>query len=373
MRLSSTRSLSSRFRFSLCAGILTLVSGCAGGTLKSVSGDSRLPKELPKEMIEKFEVKEVSSMSPSSDPATAPSARPLSNSTAPGDAGSGVGVLKTNRPAVYPRKPKTSGSKERKPLVTAAVAAFAYPSKRPVADPMWLGEQHVFSITYFGMAAGELTLDVLPYKELNSRKAYHVRGTAVSSKVFSLFYRLNDTVETFMDYDGLFSHRFHLLLDESKQTRDSLELNDSEKGETYYWNRWNHVERGLTETQEFKPMTPFSQDSLSALMYLRFVPLPDGAVINIPVMSEGRGWEAVVTVLRREVIQTPLGSVRTVVVKPETKYQGVLKKSGDSFLWLTDDDRRFIVRLEAKVKIGTVVATLKEVKKGTPPDATHSP
>ncbi len=359
--------MSSRFRVSFCASILPLVCGCASGGLKPLGGDARLPKELPKEMVERFEVKEVRSMGPSSSSATVPSARPLSNSSALGDAGLGFGVLKPKHPLNRARKPFVPVP------IASSVAASTYPSKKPFADPMWLGEQHVFSITYFGMAAGELTLDVLPYKMLNSRKAYHIRATAVSSTVFSLFYRLNDTVETFMDYEGLFSHRFHLVLDETKQTRDSLELNDSERGETYYWNRWNHVERGLTESKEFKPMTPFSQDSLSALMYLRLVPLPDGAVITFPVMSEGRGWEAVVTVLRREVIQTPFGRVRTVVVKPETKYQGVLKKSGDSFLWLTDDDRRFIVRLEAKVKIGTVVATLKEVKKGTPPDATVSP
>ena len=71
--------------------------------------------------------------------------------------------------------------------------------------------------------------------------------------------------------------------------------------------------------------------------------------------------------LRRELADTPLGRVQTVVLKPVTKYQGVLKSQGDSFLWLTDDDRRYPVRLEAKVKVGTVVAELKKVEPGTHP------
>jgi hypothetical protein len=45
----------------------------------------------------------------------------------------------------------------------------------------------------------------------------------------------------------------------------------------------------------------------------------------------------------------------------------VLEKKGDSFMWLTDDDRRFLVRLEAKVKIGSVVAELKQIELGTAP------
>ena len=52
-----------------------------------------------------------------------------------------------------------------------------------------------------------------------------------------------------------------------------------------------------------------------------------------------------------DLVDTPVGRVNTIVVKPETRYQGVLQKKGDSFLWLTDDDRRYIIRLEAKVKI----------------------
>src|SRR5207302_331831 len=123
--------------------------------------------------------------------------------------------------------------------------------------------------------------------------------------------------------------------------------------------------RGYTEIKDFFPITPFPQDSLSALYYLRTVPLPDGRVFSFPVVSEGKNWEAVVTVLARETIQTPMGKVRAIKLKPETKYQGILKKQGDSYIWLTDDDRRYLVRIEARVRIGTVVARLKRVEPGT--------
>jgi hypothetical protein len=156
-------------------------------------------------------------------------------------------------------------------------------------------------------------------------------------------------------------------LDETKQTRDSLELYDSEKQQTFYWNRWNRKEKGYVETKEFFPMPPFSQDSLSALYYLRSVPLPTGSVVSFPVVNEGKNWEAVVTVVRREMVDSPMGKIQAIVLKPETKYQGVLQKKGDSFVWLTDDDRRVLVRLEAKVKIGTVTARLKALEPGTPP------
>jgi hypothetical protein len=194
---------------------------------------------------------------------------------------------------------------------------------------------------------------------------YHIRGDAVSSKLFSLFYRLNDMVETFIDYEGMFSHKFHMVLDETKQTRDSLELYDFKKGQTFYWNRWNHKTKGYSEKKETKPIQPYSQDSLSSLYYLRVAPLTVGNVFTFPVVSESNTWEAVITVVRKELLRTkPFGKISTVVVKPETKFQGVLQKKGDSFIWLTDDEHRYVVRLEAKVRIGTVVATLKSVEPG---------
>jgi hypothetical protein len=330
--------------------MLALV-GCAGGTLGRLGSSSELPKELQ----EKFEVTDVSELARTAAPVPTPA------------------------PAAAKKKTKPArGSKKRVPIADLAVdevapvasttpPPIAYPSRRPAKDPVWIGEKMVFDISYFGMSAGDFTLEALPLKAINERKVYHIKGSAVSSKVFSLFYRLNDTVETFIDYDGLFSHRFHIVLDETKQSRDSLELYDQEKKQTFYWNRWNHKERGYTETKEYQPIEQFAQDSLSAMYFLRFAPLPDGAVFTVPVVSEGKGWEAQVTVVRREMMRTPMGKVRCVVVKPETKYQGVLKKQGDSFLWLTDDDRRVVVRLEAKVRIGTVIANLKGFEPGTAP------
>jgi hypothetical protein len=342
-----------------------LLVGCAGGSLGRVGGDNALPKELPNEMKEKFEVRDAPVAPETSDSAkvaktelvlSTPSPTPSSLVPAPK-------LKKKSTPAKAAAASFTSATSSASVGVPSPVQ---YPNRRPQRDPIWMGEKQVYEITYFGMAAGDFTLQILPHKIVANRKVYHVRGTAVSSKVFSLFYRINDQIETFVDYEGLFSHRFHILLDETKQTRDSLELYDSEKLQTFYWNRWNRKEKGYVESKEFFPIPQFPQDSLSALYYLRSRDLPDGAVITFPVVNEGKSWEAVVTVLRREMVDSPMGRIRAIVLKPETKYQGVLQKKGDSFVWLSDDDRRILLRLEAKVRIGTVAAQLKSLEPGQP-------
>jgi len=309
-----------------------ILKGCASSRLKKFHSPESLPEEIPEEMRGKFDVstKESSSPEPSSP---SPQTQVISEK-------------KASAPPIRPKKIK-------------------YPQRRPQKPPMWIGEQQVFDITYFGMLAGQFTLNLLPYKKVGDRQVYHAKGVARSSALFSLFYSIDDSVETFFDYEGLFSHRFHLKLDETKQTRDSLELNDSETQKTFYWNRWHHHRKGYIERKKsYKMKAPFPQDSLSALYYVRTLPLKMGKSYRFPVVSEGKTWEAEMKVIRRETMNTPLGEVKTIVVQPFTRFKGVLKQKGKSYLWFTDDARRWLVRLEAKVKIGSVVAEWVKYRPG---------
>lgn len=323
------------------------VFSCASTRL---SGVTPLPKELPAELQAKFEVLE----------ATAPS---TAHSTTPA-------------PVAEPVETKTKGRKKGKGKTAKAAAntkavpaAFIIPDRRPAINPVWVGEKQTMEITYIGLAAGEFTMEVLPVKMIANRRVYQLKATAISSAVMNFFYRLNDSIESFWDAEGLFSHRFHLVLDQTKQTRDALELYDSETKKSFYWNRRNHKEKGFEEKKEYFDIPAFSQDSFSAIYYLRTLPLEDGKVYTFPVVSEGKPWEAVVTVLRREIMDTPLGKKRCILVRPQTRYQGVLKQeNGESYIWLTDDERRFVVRLEAKVKVGSVAAQLKKVELGEKPN-----
>lgn len=348
---------------------LVLGAGCVSGTIRNVQIKNELPDDLPKELIERFEILEHSSLE-----ASHPNSQAISQAApVQRDSMSSRHKPKPKKGEKKNDKKKPSGKSAEETALKKDAATvpteppFVYPTRRPKKDPIWISERFAYNISYFGVPAGDFVFESLPFKTIDKRKVYHIRGTAISSSIFSVFYRLNDVVESFIDFEGIFSHRFHLVLDESKQERDSLELYDSRKKQTFFWNRWNHKVNGYKEVKEFSPLESFSQDSISALYFLRTLKLEPGMTVSVPVVSEGKGFEAICTVERREMMNTPLGKVQTLVIKPEMKYQGILKKSGDSYLWLTDDDRKMPVRLEAKVRIGTVVASLKKVELGIPP------
>jgi hypothetical protein len=359
---------------------LFLSVGCAGGAFTKIEKSTELPKELSSDVKQKFEVRElnqVTSQGPNVASAkTLSSSAPDAHATAVAQVTDAKAAEKSSekpseklsaKPAEKISKKKRKGKQVAATPSPASVAPFVFPSRRPAKDPIWVGEKLTYEVTYLGIPAGTFTLEALPYKAVGDRKVYHIMAKAWNSAVFGLMYKLDDYIETYIDFDGFFSHRFHLHQDETKQVRDSLELYDSEKKQSYWWNRWDRKERGYSENKDFFPMESFPQDTLSSLYYLRTVPLPQGGTVNFPVMSEGKPLTAYITVVGREELDTAAGVLKTVKVKPEAATRGVLERKGDSYMWLTDDDRRFLVKIEAKVKIGYVVAELKKIELGTAP------
>lgn len=293
--------------------------------------------EVPTELANKFVVKE--ELAPA--PVTAPEA--------PKDA-KGKKSKKKEVKVATPLKQKDDGK------------LFA---SRWTMEPFFqVGERYVFDITYFGATAGELVLEVQPNKIVSDRPVFHLRAEARSASVFSLFYRMNDVGESFMDTAGLFAHKFTLKLDESLQQREVLELYDQRKKTVFYWSKMDHKKKGKKNDQFEIPVKPFTQDGLSAFYYVRTLPLEMGKEYEFPVVTNGKMRDVKLTVIRKENLKTKMGEIPALVIKPEVSLDGVLKSYGDSFLWVSDDAQRRILKVDAKIKIGSVIAYLREYSDG---------
>jgi len=357
-----------------------LVASCAGANLAKFAVESELPPELSAEFKDQFTVRDGGKAAPSPSPSPEPSvdSPPGVNLPVPRGFVGKAGATSPGGGSPSPSQGASAGkvagkagkgSKGQAPALSGEPTreSSLYPSRRPASDPLWLGEKHHFNVEYLGVKVGDCNLEVMPPKIISNRKAYHVKGHGWSTKMFSLVYRIDDRMETFFDFDSFVSHKFRLILDESKQTRDSQELNDPVKKKTFFWNRMNTPGKGFVEKKIFTDIPSLSQDSLSQLYFLRTLPLKDGDKYTFPVVTEGKILDATAVVLGREDFDSPMGRVRAIKIKPEVRYHGILKKAGDSFLWLTDDDRRFILRMEARVRIGTVSVELNRLEPGSAP------
>lgn len=283
--------------------------------------------------------------------------------------------IETTPPKVNPadvqavKKVKLPKVKKRKGEVPAApkgTLSDSFPVRLKETPPFHTGERHVFDVTYFGTTAGSVQLHVLPNKFIGEREVFNFKGYAQSTSIFALFYRLNDAIESFMDAKGLFSQKFVLKLDESLQQRDMLELYDQKQHKVHYWSKLEHKNKGNSSEQFTGDIEPFTQDVLSAIFYLRTLPLEVGKTFSFPVVSNGKPWTVEAHVTGHEDLVTKAGKFPAFIIKPDTKFEGILKTTGDCFIWISDDAHRSILKIDAKVKIGSVIAYLRELDYGQP-------
>jgi hypothetical protein len=334
-----------------------LLAACASHS-QTVQMPSAQEFGVPNDLAKKFEAKEQGSPAPT----------PVSEVKAPQPAASTIPVIKKGKAR---KKSKSKGKEAKEPEAAKAEVkkTESWPNRWTMPVFFRTGERYLFDITYFGATAGNLELQIMPEKTVNERSTYHVRGTANTSSVFSLFYRLHDVVESYIDTTGLFSHKFSLKLDESNQKREVLELYDQKNHKAYYWSKLDSKKKGKIQDQFEIPTEPLTQDGLSSFFYIRTLPLEVGKVYAFPVVNNGKQRTVQITVIRKETISTKIGERPAIVVKPEVVLDGVLSTYGDSFIWISDDPERILLKIDAKIKVGSVIAYLKEHGYDGKPDA----
>ena len=112
------------------------------------------------------------------------------------------------------------------------------------------------------------------------------------------------------------------------------------------------------KSEKKQAITKRTYDTLSSFFYFRTIPLQVGTSYFIDIYDCKRIWNTEVKVLRREELVTPLGRFKTIVIHPLLKSEGIFARTGDMFIWLTDDDRRIPVQMKSKVAVGSITATL---------------
>jgi hypothetical protein len=244
--------------------------------------------------------------------------------------------------------------------------AEGFDGRRPLIEPFRENEKVVYEVThnFLNAVAGELSLEVMPHQIVNERKSYHYMVRVKTSKMFSsLVYGVDNFAETFVDYETLVPMTYSVTARETKRLKEGRTFFDWTKNEATMWEKV--VKKGGEEKKKKKiwSIEKYTQNVISAVYYLRNFKLVPGKTFQFRVADDGKNYTFKGEVLRTEKLDTALGKLDTVVVRPNFSLEGEFKPAGDNLIWLTNDDRKFIVRIQSKVKIGSVVAVVKSIKK----------
>jgi hypothetical protein len=228
-------------------------------------------------------------------------------------------------------------------LISATSVAYA--------DPFTISEKFVYDLTWTGIKAGTASLELI-----NDGDKLKIISTAQSANWVSVFYTVDDRVESTLFKIPAESfpwqpEKYRIRIREGRHRRDKEVIFDRKKNKATFKDYINN------EKKDFDlPVTVF--DPISSFYYLRTLKLEEGKSVYVTVFDSKKLWNVEIQILRKETISLPTGTFNTIVVKPLMKSEGIFNRKGEILIWLTDDMKHIPVKLQTKVAVGSITATL---------------
>jgi hypothetical protein len=216
--------------------------------------------------------------------------------------------------------------------------------------PFGPGEKLTFSVQYGFVKAGDATLGVSEIVDFDGRPCYLIASKAVSNKMFSLFFRVEDRAMSYLDAEQLVPLRFEKHLIEGDYRNNQVVEFDHGRGVAVY----NDGSENLID--------PDAQDILSTLFLVRGMELEVGESVYVNNHADKKNYPLEIKVLKRETISTPVGRFKCLKVEPVLRASGIFQHEGKLTVWLTDDERKLPVLMRSKVAIGAISAIIAKIE-----------
>ncbi|MBT8321631.1 MAG: DUF3108 domain-containing protein [Eudoraea sp.] len=217
------------------------------------------------------------------------------------------------------------------------------------------GEWLKFRIHYGFLNASYATLHITN-DTIGNKPVYHVKGIGRTTGFASIFFKVNDTYESYFDkYDGK-PYRFIRKIDEGGYTKD-IEINFDYNSDLAVLNDKKNKKKFNFTIQEG------IQDLISGFYYLRnkydFDDLQVGKSLNVQMLYDDDGiFPFKLKYLGKEILRTKYGKVECLKFRPYVQSGRVFKEQESLSLWVSNDRNKIPIRIKADLVVGSIKADL---------------
>ncbi len=217
------------------------------------------------------------------------------------------------------------------------------------------GEWLKFRMHYGILNASYATLHVKSAK-IEGVPVYHVVGHGETTGFASMFFKVDDTYESYFDMEDGKPYKFVRKINEGGYTKD-VEINFDHKKEKAFLNDKKNKKKLDFDLQDS------IQDLLSAFYYLRnnYEPkdLVEGQTIKLKMLFDDEGiFNFKLKYLGTEVLRTKFGKIECYKFRPLVQSGRIFKEQEGLSLWVSTDDNRIPVRIQADLAVGAIKADL---------------
>jgi KDO2-lipid IV(A) lauroyltransferase len=232
----------------------------------------------------------------------------------------------------------------------------------PDQIPFEVGERIEMDLRWLAIPAGKAVLEVKDGPVVSGRPTFQLWGNVLSSKIVDAIYHVDNTVESFIDREALLPYKFLLHMVESKQNKETRVAFDHASAKAYYWAKRISERWGNLELDRVDSLVPQAKDLWSAIYYARYLNYKLNEKQKFFVYENGQNWEVELTPVANELVTSRVGAFQCWKVLVSVSLNNVLKPMGDVYMWLSDDSKKYLVKFDAKIKIGSLYGVLSSIK-----------
>jgi Protein of unknown function (DUF3108) len=226
-------------------------------------------------------------------------------------------------------------------------SAPAAPSS-PADYPFEVGETLTYSAKLGMLTLGSGSLQVAGIDSVRGVETFRLRFRLQGKTVF---YSLDDVLESYVATHGFESHRF---------VQDFTENNKPRHRTFEIFPDSGFYRENGKDTTFASPENPL--DDGAFIYFMRITPLEVGKKYVFDRYFKKDKNPVRIEVVKRERMELPDGSkVQCLVLHPVIDTKGLFSKRSDTRVWLTDDERRLPVQIRSKFPFGTITLRLKDM------------
>ncbi|WP_106144894.1 DUF3108 domain-containing protein [Flagellimonas meridianipacifica] len=217
------------------------------------------------------------------------------------------------------------------------------------------GEWLKFRIHYGFLNASYATLQ-LSTDKIDSIPVYHVVGRGKTTGFASIFFKVDDTYESYFGRKDGKPYRFIRKINEGGYTKD-IEID-------FHYAEDKAILKDNKNGKEFDiPVHDDIQDLLSASYHLRnrykLEDFKEGQSIDMDMLFDDDGvFKFKLKFLGKEIIRTKFGKVECLKFRPLVQSGRVFKEKESLTLWVSNDMNKIPVRIKADLAVGSLKADL---------------
>jgi len=198
------------------------------------------------------------------------------------------------------------------------------------------------NLTKLNSTVARLKIVAVEKRNLGGRPSWHLQGFAHTENPYRMVFELDDQFDSYSDAASMVSRQYEMHLNERGQKVDS-------------------VERLLPAAQDAPPpgvsaarVLPGTRDPLSVLNYLRGIDWSSTNEVRSPVYDGRKLYDVRAKLLAKSVpVTVPAGRFKPMKIELQVLDNGMEMKDAHFLLYLTNDDRRLPVLLEAVLPFAT--------------------